>query len=561
MRQPARWLALCALFAAVNAAHAATFQFRYSDDAGEGMNDPTPFTPEGGNNATTLGEARKNVLTEAARIWGTLITSNVPIIIDVTVDPLPCDLNSATLASAGATFVYRDFAGAPQAGVFYPSALADALTNINVSEQSPSTQGSADLRILINATLNNTAGCFGGLRFYYGFDHSNGIQPDLLQVLLHEIAHGLGFSSRVNPTTGQVNVGTDGIERFNSYDQFVFDEAVGASWVTLTATQRQQSAVRTGLLAWNGTNANRWRHRYSAGSSTTNGRLRLYAPATPSQGSSVSHLDTALSPNALMEPNRNNTTNSFTDLTTCVLKDIGWTVTRCIDAANATPAATAQTVSVLEDTPTTIVLAGTDADGDPLTYALAGTPTKGTLSALATVGPPSTLYSPALNANGADSFTFTVTDENSTSPAGTVTISITPVNDQPAAVAKTATVQSGKSVAITLTGTDIDGDALTFTVVTGPASGTISGTPPNITYTANSGFTGADSFTYRANDATLSSTPVTVSITVTPASSTGGGGGGNGGGGGGGGATGLPLLALLAGLLARQRWRAARAGS
>jgi hypothetical protein len=133
-----------------------------------------------------------------------------------------------------------------------------------------------------------------------------------------------------------------------------------------------------------------------------------------------------------------------------------------------------------------------------------------------------------------------------------VTINITAVNDAPAAVAKTATVQAGNSVGITLSGTDVDGDALTFAVLSNPASGTLSGISPNLTYTPNSGFSGADSFTYRANDAALASATVTVSITVTSAPN-------NGGGGGGGGATGLPFLLLLGGLLARARLRAARA--
>jgi hypothetical protein len=551
MRPVARWLALCALCAFANVGYsAATFQFRFQDGAGEGANDSTPFTPEGGNNATTLGEARRNVLAEAGRIWGTLLTSSVPIIVDVFVDPLACTLNSATLATAGTTFIYRNPNG-PQPNVLLTSALIDAQLGTNVSEGSPSTANSADIRVTVNLTLQNDPNCFQGSRFYYGFDHLNGFnQPDLLQVLLHEIAHGLGFASFVNLNTGNGLTGGDGVERFGSYDQFIFDEFLNQSWVSLTAQQRLQSAVRTGFLAWTGTNANKWRHRYSAGV-TANGRLQLYAPATISTGSSVSHWDTALAPNALMEPFRTPTTNNFTDLTTCVLRDMGWTVANCIDGANAIPVAQAFTATVLEDTPTNIVLTGTDADGDPLTYALAGTPAKGTLSALSTVPPPSTMYSPTLNANGADSFTFTVTDDSSTSLAGTVTVNITPVNDPPAAVAKTASVQSGSSVGITLTGTDIDGDALTFTVVNGPGSGTVSGSPPNVTYTPSSGFTGADSFTYRANDATLSSAAVAVSITVTAAPPN------TGGGGGGGGAMGLPLLALLGGLLAR-RLRAAR---
>ena len=83
------------------ATDAATFTIRSTDSAGEGFNDPAPFAPIGGNNATTLGQARMNVLQEATRIWGSLLQSNVPIIIDVAFDAQTCSASSGTLGSAG----------------------------------------------------------------------------------------------------------------------------------------------------------------------------------------------------------------------------------------------------------------------------------------------------------------------------------------------------------------------------------------------------------------------------------------------------------------------------
>jgi hypothetical protein len=78
----------------------------------------------------------------------------------------------------------------------------------------------------------------------------------------------------------------------------------------------------------------------------------------------------------------------------------------------------------------------------------------------------------------------------------------------------------GTAVATGLTplASDPDGDALTFTVVDQPASGTLSGTAPALTYTPNAGFLGTDSFTYRANDGVLDCDPVgRVDITVAAA--------------------------------------------
>src|SRR5688572_24038803 len=82
-------------------AQAANFVVRSLDAVGEGLSDSTPFTPVGGNNATTLGEARLNVLREAGRIWGALLQSNIDIVVDARFDPLTCTTSSGTLGQAG----------------------------------------------------------------------------------------------------------------------------------------------------------------------------------------------------------------------------------------------------------------------------------------------------------------------------------------------------------------------------------------------------------------------------------------------------------------------------
>ena len=51
-------------------------------------------------------------------------------------------------------------------------------------------------------------------------------------------------------------------------------------------------------------------------------------------------------------------------------------------------------------------------------------------------------------------------------------------------------------------------------MVTGPSHGTLSGTAPNLTYTPAANYNGSDSFTFKANDGGLDSTPATVSINV-----------------------------------------------
>ena len=115
-----------------------------------------------------------------------------------------------------------------------------------------------------------------------------------------------------------------------------------------------------------------------------------------------------------------------------------------------------------------------------------------------------------------DSFTFVANDGHSNSAPATISITVTPVNDAPVANAQSVTTQQDTQVAITLTGSDVDGDGLTYTVVTQPANGTLNGTAPNLTYTPGKGYIGPDSFDFTVYDGSATSDPATVSINVTP---------------------------------------------
>src|ERR1043166_7145914 len=181
---------------------------------------------------------------------------------------------------------------------------------------------------------------------------------------------------------------------------------------------------------------------------------------------------------------------------------------------NGAPAANALAVTTPEDTPIAITLTGSDPDGNPITCAIASGPSNGSLTGSA----PSVTYTPNLNFNGPDSFTFTVSDGSLTSAPATVTITVTAVNDPPVANPQSVLTPEDTPKAITLTGNDPDGDTLTYTIVPGPgpANGILSGTPPNVTYTPNLNFNGSDSFQFTVSDGVFTSASATVSITVTP---------------------------------------------
>jgi hypothetical protein len=91
-------------------------------------------------------------------------------------------------------------------------------------------------------------------------------------------------------------------------------------------------------------------------------------------------------------------------------------------------------------------------------------------------------------------------------------------NNPPVANPQSVSLLEDTNAPITLTATDSDFDPLTYSVVTGPTNGTLSGTPPNVVYQPNLHYIGADSFTFVANDGTADSTPAQVSITVNPPS-------------------------------------------
>ena len=176
------------------------------------------------------------------------------------------------------------------------------------------------------------------------------------------------------------------------------------------------------------------------------------------------------------------------------------------------PVAADQTVATNEDVARAITLSATDADGDALTYSIVNAPAHGTLSGAA----PNLTYTPATNYSGSDSFTFKARDGAADSNVATVSLTVAPVNDAPIAAGQNVTAQEDTTKTVTLSATDVEGQELTYTVVSGPAHGVLGGSAPNLTYTPHANFNGPDSFTFKANDGSVDSAVATVSIGVAP---------------------------------------------
>lgn len=188
------------------------------------------------------------------------------------------------------------------------------------------------------------------------------------------------------------------------------------------------------------------------------------------------------------------------------------TISNILLTINYGPVANNLSLSTPEDTARVFKLPVSDANQDPLLYTILTQPTNGTLSGTA----PDLVYTPKPEFSGTDSFTFQAFDGLLNSATATVVITVTPVNDPPAAISQIVATDEDTPVAITLGAADVEGEALAF-AVTPPTHGILSGVMPNLVYTPQTNFYGDDLFTFTARDASGAVSQVAaVSITVRP---------------------------------------------
>ncbi len=214
-----------------------------SGDAGTGLGleDPTPKAPEGQNPGTTLGQQRTIAYQFAMDLWGSVLQSETTVYVGASFQPLACTPTSATLGSAGTTFVFSDFAPGVVADTWYPSALADAIAGEDLNP------GYIDINSRFNGDIGVNPDCLTGADWYYGLD---GKTPEgkinFLNVVMHEIGHGLGFQGFTGSNGAFFNA------RKDIYSTFAFDNALNKTFPELTPEQRANSLRSTGQLVWSG---------------------------------------------------------------------------------------------------------------------------------------------------------------------------------------------------------------------------------------------------------------------------------------------------------------------
>ena len=221
-------------------------------------------------------EFAKASIQKAIDTWSENFASKVPVNVNVTWTKAP---NSSVLASASAKNIFSNFNGAPDKTLYYPSALANALAGIDLDTAEPELE------------VNVSAGDF----WYYGLDGKCPTNKyDLVSVILHEMAHGLGFMS------GTYYDSATKVGRFlqpTAFDAYA-QLPDGRRLVDLPSPSIEMGSAITSTLYWSGANG------VKANNSV---KPLLFTPAIYEQGSSVSHLDektfSNTAENAVMTPN------------------------------------------------------------------------------------------------------------------------------------------------------------------------------------------------------------------------------------------------------------------
>ncbi|RYF78951.1 MAG: tandem-95 repeat protein, partial [Comamonadaceae bacterium] len=185
-----------------------------------------------------------------------------------------------------------------------------------------------------------------------------------------------------------------------------------------------------------------------------------------------------------------------------------------VNAVNDAPTGTATPATTNEDQPVNGMVVGTDVDGDTLSYAVTTPATNGTVTIDPATG--AYTYTPALNFNGSDTFTVTISDGQGGTVQVPVSVTVSAVNDAPTGTAAPATTNEDQPVNGTVAGTDVDGDTLSYSVTTLATNGTVTVDPATgaYTYTPNPNFNGSDTFTVTISDGQGGTVQVPVSVTV-----------------------------------------------
>jgi len=314
---------------------------------------------------------------------------------------------------------------------------------------------------------------------------------------------------------------------FNGTDTFYFqvtEGRVSSTWATVTVTV---NAVNDAPTADNQTGVTVTedlpRTIVLTGSDVEQSALSYQIVTSPTKGTA-----TVTGSSVTYTPGTNNTgPDSFTFRAYDGAAYSGnATVSLDITSVNDRPTVSSQVVYTDEDTSITFDLSASDVDGDVLTPTFSGVELSGSTYTTAnstrgtfTVSGTRVTYTPPADFSGTDTFYFGVSDGvYSASSYATVTVNVAAVNDAPVATDAWARAANGQPAHLVLSAVDTEGDAVSFSIVTGPRFGSITlWNGDKVIYRPwDPASATTDSFTYRASDGSGTSEARTATIDVVP---------------------------------------------
>lgn len=227
----------------------------------------------------TITDEMKPAIQAAIDVWASNFPSTVPVHVDASL--IRQSTYSGVLASASAGRFFHGFKGSPDPDLWYSAAQANALAGKDLDPANP------EIIIHINSGMARS--------FYLGTD---GLAPtsqyDLESILIHELAHGLGFLSN---DSYDPFFGYGSIDQPTPYDAYS-ELPDGRRLSDLPSPSIELGKALSNTLVWSGKN----------GIAANGGvKPKLYTPNPYQNGSSISHLDertfSASGENSVMTPN------------------------------------------------------------------------------------------------------------------------------------------------------------------------------------------------------------------------------------------------------------------
>ncbi|MEE2003317.1 hypothetical protein QWY20_17840 [Alkalimonas sp. MEB108] len=281
------------------------FDVRFVDPPGQGFHSTEPFSGHGGNQATTLGEARKNVLFRAVDMVRSQVYGSGTIVWEVQFQEIegygaltlgPSFSELTHLPSSDENISGFDF----EVGRHYPSTLMLALTN---KQRSFGDENDADAETL-----------FSEYGSYYGYD-ADDVRHSFLAVVLHELVHVLGFTDLKCLT----NCIPEPSSQKTHFSRLVYGESNPVDEMSID--EMLPFYVSGNKLWFKGSEATKQAAVSNLTGGHTDGKLHLHAEL-PYTGQNGSHFAPHMYPAQLMYSAGANTTEF--GMAAYVLCDIGW---------------------------------------------------------------------------------------------------------------------------------------------------------------------------------------------------------------------------------------------